>query len=321
MSEIYDVVIIGGGPSGLTAALYNARARLKTVVLEKTKIGGQIALTHEIANFPGAIEGKDDKDPSGPALVKRMADQATKYGAEIHLSKDVKSIELEGKIKRVICSDGTVYDSHAVICANGAQPRPIGCEGEKDLQGKGVSYCATCDGAFFEDLEVYVVGGGNSAVEEAEFITSFARKVTILQNLPHLTADEIAIEQAKKNPKIDYIFNTVIDEIRGDGLVESMVIRNTETGETTEILADEDDGTFGIFVFIGYIPNTDLYKGVLELDDWGYIKTKEDMSTSLPGVFASGDIRPKTLRQVITAAGDGATAAHSAQKYVELTKS
>ena len=135
-----------------------------------------------------------------------MADQATKYGAEIHLSKDVKSIELEGKIKRVICSDGTVYDSHAVICANGAQPRPIGCEGEKDLQGKGVSYCATCDGAFFEDLEVYVVGGGNSAVEEAEFITSFARKVTILQNLPHLTADEIAIEQAKKNPKIDYIF-------------------------------------------------------------------------------------------------------------------
>lgn len=320
MEEIYDVVIIGGGPSGLTAALYNARARLKVLILEKTKLGGQIALTHEIANFPGSVMGADDKDPSGPQLIKRMADQAITYGAEILIGKEVVSLDLEGTVKRVVCGDGTAYDARAVICSNGATPRPIGCQGEKELQGKGVSYCATCDGAFFEDLEVYVVGGGNSAVEEAEFITSFARKVTILQNLAHLTADEIAIEQAKKNPKIEYKFNTVIEEIHGDGLVESMVIKNNETGELTTIEADEDDGTFGIFVFIGYIPKTDLYKGVLDLDKWGYIKTKEDMSTSLSGVFASGDIRPKTLRQVITAAGDGAIAAHSAQKYIEAMK-
>ncbi|QIL46691.1 FAD-dependent oxidoreductase [Vagococcus coleopterorum] len=320
MAEMYDVVIIGGGPAGLTSALYNSRARLKTLVLEKTKLGGQIALTHEIANFPGAIEGSGE-EPSGAELIARMADQARKFGAEIMVGKEVVSLDLEGKVKVIKCQDGSEFQCYAVICANGAEPRAIGCPGEEDLKGKGVSYCATCDGAFFEDLEVYVVGGGNSAVEEALFLTTFARKVTIIQNLSELTASAIAVEQAENNPKIDYIFNSVVTEIKGDGLVESMVIKNVETEETQLIEADEEDGTFGIFVFIGYVPKTDLYQGKLTLNDWGYLETTDSLETSMSGVFAAGDIRPKLLRQVVTATGDGATAAFAVQRYVEKMKS
>lgn len=317
MSEMYDVVIIGGGPAGLTAALYNARARLKVIVLEKTKLGGQIVTTHEIANFPGSVVGSSEEEPSGPELIKRMTDQAKKYGAQIEVGKEVVGLDLDGDVKTITCQDGTTYQTLAVICANGASPRKIGCPGEADLQGKGVSYCATCDGAFFEDMEIYVIGGGNSAVEEATFLTSFGRKVHIIQNLDRLTADAIAVEQAKKTGKIDFTYNTVVEEIKGDGLVESMVLKNTETGEVTEVFADEEDGTFGVFVFIGYIPTTTLYQDILELNEWGYIQTNECMETSIKGVFAAGDIRPKLLRQVVTATGDGATAAFAVQKYVE----
>jgi len=317
--SIYDVVIIGGGPAGLTAALYNARARMKVIVLEQTKLGGQIVSTHEIANFPGSIR-TPKTETSGPELIARMTEQAKEFGAEIALRKEVSSLELSDTIKRVTCTDGTVYETYAVICANGAYPREIGCPGERELRGKGVSYCATCDGAFFEELEVYVIGGGNSAVEEAMFITSFARKVTLIQNLPHLTADAIAVEQAKANDKIEYVFNSVVECIEGDGMVEAMTIRNTQTGALTRIEADEDDGLFGIFVFIGAVPNTSVYEGLIALDEYGYMKTDEAMKTSVPGVFAAGDIRPKVLRQVVTAAGDGAVAAFSAQKYVEKIK-
>ena len=211
---MYDVIIIGGGPAGLTAAIYNARARLNVLLLEKTKLGGQIVSTHEIANFPGSIK-QTEEETSGPELIKRMAEQAEQFGAEVQLRKEVTDLELDGKIKKITCKDGSVYESHAVICANGAFPREIGCRGERELAGKGVSYCATCDGAFFEDMEVYVIGGGNSAVEEAMFITTFARKVHIIQNLSELTADAIAVEQAKANDKIDYIFDSVVESIEG----------------------------------------------------------------------------------------------------------
>lgn len=315
----YDVIIIGGGPAGLTAALYNARARLKVLVLEQTKLGGQIVTTHEIANFPGSVRGEEE-ETTGPELIARMSEQAKKFGAEIQLRKKVVALDVSGKIKKITCQDGTVYESYAIICANGAHPRVIGCPGEKELRGKGVSYCATCDGAFFEDMEVYVIGGGNSAVEEAVFLTNFARKVTLIQNLSDLTADAIAVEQAKASDKIHYIFNSVVDSIEGDGMVEAMTIKNTETGELTRIEADEEDGLFGIFVFIGTIPNTEVYEGVVPLDDFGYMMTNDRMETEVPGVFAAGDIRPKILRQVVTAAGDGAIAAFSAQKYVEKNK-
>ncbi|KRM94712.1 thioredoxin-disulfide reductase [Loigolactobacillus rennini] len=316
---MYDVVIIGGGPAGLTAALYNARARLKVLVLEQKKLGGQIVITHEIANFPGSVKG-EGAETSGPELIERMKEQATNFGAEIEVGKQVETIDFDGKVKTITCHDGTTYETRSVICANGAHPRQIGCPGEQELSGKGVSYCATCDGALFEDMEVYVIGGGNSAVEEALFLTRFARKVTIIQNLSFLTADAIAIEEAKANDKIDYIFDSVVDKIEGDGMVESMTIRNTKTNQTTEFKADEDDGLFGVFIFIGNIPNTDLYQGVLPMDEQGYLTTDDAMKTDIAGVFAAGDLRQKTLRQVVTAAGDGATAAYSAQKYVATLK-
>ncbi|MDT2827644.1 FAD-dependent oxidoreductase [Enterococcus viikkiensis] len=316
---MYDVIIIGGGPAGLTAAIYNARARLKVLLLEKTKLGGQIVSTHEIANFPGSIK-LSEEETSGPELIKRMTEQAVQFGAEIQLRKEVTELELEGQVKKIICKDGSVYESRAVICANGAFPRAIGCEGEQELAGKGVSYCATCDGAFFEDMEVFVIGGGNSAVEEAMFITTFARKVTIIQNLSELTADAIAIEQVRANDKIDYIFDSVVERIEGDGTVEAMMIRNTKTDRLTRFEADEEDGLFGIFVFIGNVPSTKLYEGKIPLNEYGYMITDEAMATQVEGVFAAGDMRPKLLRQVVTATGDGAIAAVSAQKYVEKIK-
>ncbi|WP_314066349.1 FAD-dependent oxidoreductase [uncultured Vagococcus sp.] len=319
MTVVYDVIIIGGGPAGLTAALYNSRARLKTLVLEREKLGGQIMSTHEIANFPGSILGKAG-EPSGSELIARMIEQAQKYGATIEVGKEVVGIEVSDSGKVLTCKDGSVYQSTAIIAANGAVPRKIGCPGEAELQGKGVSYCATCDGAFFEELEVYVIGGGNSAVEEATFLTSFARKVTIIQNLGYLTADAIAIEQAEKTGKIEVIYHSVVEEIIGDGLVESMIIRNTETEERLVIKADEEDGTFGVFVFIGYQPSTALYQRELDLNEWGYIETTEAMATNVPGIFAAGDIRPKLLRQVVTATGDGATAAFAVQRYIEAKK-
>lgn len=316
MDKIYDVIIIGGGPAGLTAGLYCSRARLQTLIIEKSKLGGQIVLTHEIANYPGAVVGQHD-EPSGIEVISRMKEQAEKFGTEIQVGKEVLDVDLEGKVKTITCKDGTIFKAKAIIIATGAIPRELGVPGEKALKGRGVSYCATCDGAFFEDLEVIVIGGGNSAVEEAMFITTFASKVTIVQNLSHLTADAIAIEAAKKNDKIHYIFDSVVESIEGDGMVEAITLKNTQTNEVTRIEANEEDGTFGVFVFVGYIPQTKLFEGKLTLDQWGYIECDDALKTSIDGVFCAGDLRPKLLRQVITAASDGATAAFAAQKYLE----
>ena len=308
--KIYDIIIIGAGPAGLAAGLYAGRARMKTLIIEKQKNGGQIVITNEIENYPGCLD-----EETGPSLIDRMVKQTEKFGVD-HVFDTITDCQLEGDVK-VLKGLHDEYQAKAVIIAAGANPVPIGCPGEKELTGKGVSYCATCDAAFFEDFEVYVVGGGDSAVEEAMYLTKFARKVTIIHRRDELRAAKSIQEKAFANDKIDFMWNSVVEEIKGDGLVESMVIKNTKTGELTEVKADEEDGTFGIFVFIGFKPSSELFKGKVAMDEKGYIITDPDMKTDIPGVFAAGDIREKSLRQVVTAAADGAIAAVQVGKYIE----
>ncbi|SHH94722.1 thioredoxin-disulfide reductase [Sporanaerobacter acetigenes] len=308
MSDIYDVVIIGAGPAGLAAGLYAARAKLKTLIIEREKAGGQIVVTEEVANYPGSVE-----NASGPSLIARMVEQADEFGAE-RILDTIVDMELDEKIK-VLKGKKNEYKAKAVILATGAKPRPIGCPGEKELTGKGVSYCATCDGAFFTDLEVYVVGGGDAAVEEAMYLTKFARKVTIIHRRDELRAAKSIQEKAFKNEKMDFMWNSVVTDLKGDGILESMTVKDTVTGEEREIVADEEDGTFGVFVFIGLVPATAIFEGKVDMER-GYIPTDQDMKTNIPGVFAAGDCRVKSLRQVVTATADGAIAATQAEKYI-----
>jgi len=308
MSKIYDVIIIGGGPAGLSAGLYAGRGRLSALQIEKAFEGGQIAITSEVENYPGAIEHE-----TGPSLIERMSAQATKFGVD-KVFETVEAVELEGPIKTVKTNENT-YQGKTVIIATGAHPRLIGCPGERELTGKGVSYCATCDGAFFEELEVFVMGGGDTAVEEAIFLTKFARKVTIIHRRDEFRAAKYLQEQAFANPKIEIMWDTVIKEIKGDGVVEGMTLENVKTGAITEVVADEEDGTFGVFVFVGFIPNSGLFDGIINMQN-GYIITDDNMRTNIDGVFAAGDIRVKTLRQVVTAAADGAIAAIMADKHI-----
>lgn len=309
MSKIYDVIVLGGGPAGLAAGLYAGRARLDTLVIERGIDGGQIAITDEIENYPGQIvEGE-----SGKSLVARMAEQVKKFGAE-RCADVIKSVELDGEIKKVVGAKDE-YLCKALIIATGAHPKPIGRENEGKFVGKGISFCATCDAAFFEDFEVYVVGGGDSAVEEAMYLTKFARKVTVIHRRDELRAAKSIQEKAFANPKMNFMWDSVVQSVDGDELLESMVVKNVKTGELTTIKADEDDGLFGLFGFIGYNPNSELFEGKVEMDR-GYIITDPDMHTNIPGVFAAGDIRVKSLRQVVTAAADGAIAAMQAEKYI-----
>ena len=306
----YDLVIIGAGPAGLAAGLYGGRARLNTLIIEKQKNGGQIVITSEIENYPGCLD-----EETGPSLIDRMVKQTEKFGVD-HVFDTVTDLDFSGDEKIIKCLHEE-YSAKAVILATGANPIPIGCPGEKELSGKGVSYCATCDAAFFEDFEVYVVGGGDSAVEEAMYLTKFARKVTIIHRRDELRAAKSIQEKAFANEKLDFMWDTVVDEIKGEEIVESMVVRNLKTGETKEIFADPDDGVFGIFVFIGYKPSTELFRGKVDMDERGYVITDPDMKTNVPGVFAAGDLRVKSLRQVVTACADGAIAAVQAGKYIE----
>ena len=312
MKQIYDLVIIGAGPAGLSAGIYAGRSRLKTLLIEKEKDGGQIVITNEIENYPGGME-----EESGPSLIKRMVHQLEKFGAE-KVFDTVESVDFSGSVK-ILKGLKNEYHARAVIIAGGANPRPIGCPGERKLIGKGVSYCATCDGAFFEDFEVFVVGGGDSAVEEALYLTRFARKVTIIHRRDELRAAKSIQEKAFANPKISFLWNTTITELKGDGLLESMTIKDTVTGETREIIADENDGTFGVFVFVGLVPQTEIYAGKITTEN-GYIVTDENMKTNIPGVFAAGDIREKSFRQVVTATADGAIAASQVEKYLAETE-
>lgn len=309
MDKVYDIIVLGAGPAGLTAASYAGRARMDTLLIEGTKDGGQIVITNEIENYPGSLE-----EESGPSLIARMTKQVEKFGAD-RVTDTIVDVELEGKVKHLKGNHGDYY-AKAVVIATGASPRPIGCPGEKELTGKGVSYCATCDANFFEDFEVYVVGGGDSAVEEAMYLTKFARKVTLVHRRDELRAAKSIQEKAFANPKMAFMWNTTIEEIKGDGVVTSMIVKDTKTGETREIEADEEDGTFGIFVFVGFDPKSQLFEGKLEMEN-RYIVTDKYMHTSVPGVFAAGDVIVKHLRQVVTACGDGAVAATEAQHYVE----
>ena len=318
MSKIYDVIVLGAGPAGLAAGLYAGRYRLDTLIIEKGKDGGQIAITNEIENFPGQIvEGE-----SGPSLIARMSEQVKKFGAE-RVTDVIKSVDFSGEIKTLVGSKGE-YQARCVIVATGAFPRPIGCENEGKFVGKGISFCATCDANFFEDFEVYVVGGGDSAVEEAMYLTKFARKVTIIHRRDELRAAKSIQEKAFKNPKLDFMWDTVVESVGStdgdDGLLNTMVVKNTKTGETRTINADEDDGLFGLFGFIGLMPKTDLFEGVLDMDERGYLLTDPEMHTNIPGVFAAGDVRQKAFRQVVTAAADGAIAANQAEHYISNLK-
>jgi len=307
---IYDVIIIGAGPAGLAAGLYAARAKMSTLILEKDRTGGQIVTTSEVANYPGSIP-----NATGPSLVARMVEQTEEFGAEKKKDNIVK-VELGEKIK-VITGEKETYKSKTVIIATGASPRYLDVAGERELTGKGVSYCATCDADFFTDLEVYVIGGGDTAVEEAMYLAKFASKVTIVHRRDELRAAKSIREKAFAHEKLAFIWDSVVEEIKGDGIVESLVLKNIKSGETTEIEAPEEDGTFGIFPFVGYLPKSDLFKEMLEMDRGGYLVTDADMKTKIPGVFAAGDIRSKALRQVVTAVSDGAIASVQAEKYIE----
>ena len=309
MDKIYDVIILGAGPAGLAAGLYAGRYRLSTLVIEKAKDGGQIAITDEIENYPGQmVEGE-----SGPSLIARMTQQVEKFGAE-RANDTINKVELEGPVKKLYGTKDT-YQCKTLIIATGAFPRPIGCKREGEFMGKGVSFCATCDANFFEDMEVYVVGGGDSAVEEAMYLTKFARKVTIIHRRNELRAAKSIQEKAFKNPKLHFMWDTVVDELHGDGILSGMTVRNTKTGELTDIEADPDDGMFGLFGFIGYNPRSELFEGMVDMEN-GYIKTDDNMHTNIPGVFAAGDCSDRIYRQAITSAGSGCKAALDAEHFL-----
>ncbi len=311
MGKLYDVIVLGAGPGGLAAGLYAGRARLSTLIIEKGQDGGQIAITNDIENYPGQVlEGE-----SGPSLVARMTKQCENFGCE-RAADTIKSVELNGDVK-VLTGVKDTYQAKTLIIATGAYPRPIGCKGEQEYMGKGVSYCATCDANFFEDLEVFVVGGGDAAVEEAMYLTKFARKVTIIHRRDELRAAKSIQERAFKNDKLHFMWDTVVEELGGDEILQTMKVKNVKTGEETVYEADEDDGLFGVFGFIGRVPNSAVFQDTgLEMDKAGYIPTDADMHTNIPGVFAAGDVRVKSLRQVVTAAADGAIAATQAEKYI-----
>lgn len=309
MSKIYDVIILGAGPAGLAAGLYAGRSCLSTLIIEKGVDGGQIANTNEIENYPGQmLEGE-----TGPSLVARMTEQAKMFGAE-RVSDTIQSAQVEGPVKKLVGSRGE-YLGKTLIVATGAAPRPIGCKNEKQFVGGGISFCATCDANFFRGLEVFVVGGGDAAVEEAIYLTKFARKVTIIHRRDQLRAAKSIQEKAFKNPKIAFLWDSLVEEVDGDDVLNTIIIRNVKTGEKTTITADPDEGMFGLFGFIGHAPNSALFEGKLDMER-GYIKTDEDMHTNIPGVFAAGDIRVKSLRQVVTAVADGAIAAMQCEAHI-----
>lgn len=309
MEEVYDLIILGGGPAGLSAGLYAGRSCLKTLLIEKGAPGGQIALSADVENYPGQmLEGE-----TGYSLAARMADQCERFGVE-RVADTIRETRLDGEVKRLTGGKGE-YRARTLILATGASPRPIGCENEKEFVGRGVSYCATCDGAFFRGLDVYVAGGGDSAVEEAVFLTRFARRVTVIHRRDALRAAKSIQERAFANPKIDFLWDSVVARVDGTDVVDTIAVRNVKTGALTEIRASREDGMLGLFGFVGYLPSTELFRDQLPLEN-GYIRTGEDMRTAVPGVFAAGDIRVKSLRQVVTAAADGAIAAVQAERYL-----
>ena len=303
-TKIYEVIIVGGGPAGLTAGLYTSRARLHTLLLESALFGGQMTTTEMIENYPGFPQGI-----TGDELSRLMEEQAKRFGMET-ANDEVVEVRLEGDIKHVRTHESN-YLCEALILCMGTEYRKLGVPGEKELTGKGVSYCATCDAAFFTDSQIMVVGGGDSALTEALFLTKFVKELSIVHRRDALRATRIYQERALANPKIKFLWNSVVQEIKGDKVVQSIVLKNVKTGEVKEY------ETEGVFLFVGISPKTQFLKGLVRMDEAGYILTHDRCETSVKGIFAAGDCRKKLLRQVTTAVGDGATAAFAAEKYLE----
>ncbi|WP_303860382.1 thioredoxin-disulfide reductase [Alkalibaculum bacchi] len=298
----YDVVIIGGGPAGLSAGLYSSRALLKTLIVESGAVGGQVTTTSDMENYPGSISD------NAMELANRMKEQALRFGTEIVTGR-CESVKKVDSYFHIV-TDKEEYKAKAVIIATGSQPRNIGCKGEQEFRGLGVSYCATCDANFFRGLHVVVVGGGDSAIDEGLYLTKFADKVTVVHRRDTLRAAKSLQKKAFTNLKMEFILDSVVEEIKGDGIVNAVVLRNVKTKERTELKAD------GVFSFVGYNPSSELFKDLVEVDGKGYIVSDENMKTTVPGIFVAGDVRKKMLKQVITAAADGAVAAISAEKYI-----
>ena len=312
MNTIYDLIIIGAGPAGISSAIYAGRAKLNTLVLEKETIGGQIKTTSEIVNYPGVIHH------SGSGLMEDMKTQASNFGVKFQ-DAEVTSVNFNSEVKTLYTNKGELK-SRAIIIATGASPRKLGFPGEKEFSGRGIAYCATCDGEFFKDLDIFVVGAGFAAAEEAIFLTRFAKKVTVIAREPEFTCSKSIADKVLAHPKIEVKFNTEIVEASGDGVLNHCKFINNITKETFEYTASKEDGTFGIFIFVGYQPQTSLFKDSIDMDNLGYIITNENMETNIPGVYAAGDLRPKVLRQVVTAVADGAIAATCAEKYISEEK-
>ena len=306
MKNLYDVIVIGGGPAGLTAAIYLARAKYRTLVLEKEKFGGQITITHEVVNYPGV------ERTSGAELTETMRRQAESFGAEFMLA-EVESLDMSGDVKIVKTARGELK-CFGVLLATGAHPRMVGFKGEAEFRGRGVAYCATCDGEFFTGKEVFVVGGGFAAAEEAVFLTKYAKHVNILIRKDDFACAKSVADAARNHPKITVLTNTEVDEVLGDESLRAIRYRNNRTGEVTEYRDPQGDN-IGVFVFAGYAPATGLIRGLAELNEQGYVITGRDMKTSLEGLYAAGDVCVKTLRQVVTAVADGALAATELEKY------
>ena len=303
---VYDVVIIGAGPGGMTAALYASRANLKTLMIEKGMPGGEILNTAEVENYPGFSL------ITGPELAQHIYDGAMRFDAE-HIYGDVERIEQVGNFHHVYASN-KVFITKTVIIATGSHHRHLNVEGESRLAGRGVSYCAVCDGFFFRDKHVVVVGGGDSAVEEGNYLTQFAQKVTIIHRRDALRAQKVLQDRAFANPKINFIWDTVVEAIQGEEAVSSVTLRNVKTNEVTEFEAE------GVFVYVGLVPNSQVAEGLNITDEEGWVITDHAMATSIPGIFAVGDVRQKHLRQIVIATSDGAIAGHSAYQYIEEHK-
>jgi thioredoxin reductase (NADPH) len=304
----YDVIVVGAGPAGLTAGIYLSRARLKTLIVSEGMAGGQMILTHEIANYPGV------EHISGYQLASIMKKQAVAFGCDIKTNIAIQQILLRDKPKSVILSDGSHYTADSIILAPGGRPRTLGLPGEDLFKGRGISYCATCDGDFFTGKEIVVVGGGNSALEEAVSLTKYASKVTIIHQFDHFQAFEYAVEEARSNPRVVFIMESMITAFHGSESLAYVDIRNLKTHETNRLKTD------GAFIFIGYVPNTEFLKGKVDLNQRGEIIVNPDMSTSITGVYAAGDTTAKRYRQVTTAVGDGTIAALAASEYIHEIK-
>ncbi|MDY2631798.1 MAG: FAD-dependent oxidoreductase [Clostridium sp.] len=311
-NNIYDLVIIGGGPAGLSAGLYAGRAKLKTLIIEKEHTGGQITTTAEVVNYPGIVK------TSGAEMTSQMRIQAENFGVKFQTA-DVTDVDFNGDVKTIKTNVGDIQ-GRSVIIATGASPRKLGFPGEIEYGGRGVAYCSTCDGEFFKGLEVLVIGAGFAAAEEAIYLTRFAKKVIIIAREPDFTCAKSIGDKVKANKNIEIRFNTEVVEAVGDDVLRSVKLINNVTKETSVYYPPKEDGTFGIFVFVGYQPQTDIFKNKVDMDKWGYILTDENMKTNVDGVYAAGDLRPKMLRQVVTAVADGAIAATDAEKYVASQK-